>query len=319
MHNVERYFIAIIGTMFSLFLFFVESSSIGKSVIVASFFVILTAFLVANRLIASVGAFVILCFIALPLLLYFVEILDFLLRAIVPTLLLCWALVFLIRSVIRVSSLPQILGSFIVLLFGIAGGAFIFFIHIYLVNSFIRVFPKNWLSHALLYLNYINLFFTYIAILFAWVTISTLLSLVTNEHDEDRWGTFSFIRLILKIVTSLVFTDAVFAFVYMMFAPTSEAANFQLYLSQNAFNFPKALNYYLKSLYFTFCTHYALSLPTSNFYTTLQHSIGSYSFMKIIQFCHVTVSKIIEFTVLAHVASVFLRRVTSRSNESNNT
>ncbi|MNC32349.1 hypothetical protein D3C75_806960 [compost metagenome] len=50
-------------------------------------------------------------------------------------------------------------------------------------------------------------------------------------------------------------------------------------------------------------------MPTTSFYIELQNAIMNKAYMKIIQFFHIALSKIIELTILAQIAGIILEAV----------
>jgi hypothetical protein len=89
----------------------------------------------------------------------------------------------------------------------------------------------------------------------------------------------------------------VFSYLYLSFAETSESLEF-LHYADN-FDIESMIVFYSKAFYYTFCLHFAVPMPTTEFYINMQNSIMNNSYMKILQFLHYIQNKLLELHLFA--------------------
>ncbi|WP_413405498.1 hypothetical protein [Paenibacillus amylolyticus] len=106
--------------------------------------------------------------------------------------------------------------------------------------------------------------------------------------------------LLLFSLVALILPDAVFSFLYLSFAETIDSNDFVNHANNN--DVSKMFFYYIKSFYYSFCLHFAVPIPTTEFYSNMQHAVMSYPHLKVLQFLHYTQNKLVELTLFAVIA-----------------
>src|SRR5690606_10825640 len=160
-------------------------------------------------------------------------------------------------------SIPAFFGSLTRFLFYLIGGILIYAVAVTLINSYLGLTPSFWLTSFLLHANYTIILFAHLAILFAWAALDFVIILVRIERDSFSGGTTSIAMLLLKILVVISTSDLLFAWAYITFSQTDSSNHFNQSIAQESLDLISASDYYLKSLYFAFCTHFALALPSS--------------------------------------------------------
>lgn len=308
-YHLETYILFYVSSLYFLLILFAESSPYGKAVVLIAYFLMLSIQSIANNEIRSYPALLTLFIILVPLIIFLIEIVDFAIRVLVPGYIFIVLAITVSKIISRKLEQP-ILAVLIKLLFLLFYSIVISTITIFLIMTYVHTFPAYWLSKLLLHLKVDTFFIMCLGAVFAWFVLDFLIVVVKNEDNQEKFSTIDMLRVVFKVFFALIFADIFFGFAYVVFVPTEfiglpkDFSNIMdIFTLEN-------IAIYMRGLYFAFCTHFSLDLPETNFYSGMQEAISSYQFMKIVQFCHISISKVIEITVLAHIASVFLRLIT---------
>lgn len=161
-------------------------------------------------------------------------------------------------------------------------------------------------SSFLIYLtNYITFNFmkTFVVALFSLILVfyvfDALFKIVKSEKlvSESR---YQIIFLFIFSLIALVLPDIVFSFLYLSFSETNDSTEFINRANNN--DISKMLFYYTKALYYSFCLHFGVPIPTTGFYSNMQNAVMSYPHLKVLQFLHYTQNKLVELTLFAVIA-----------------
>ncbi|QLG36729.1 hypothetical protein HW560_00265 [Paenibacillus sp. E222] len=167
----------------------------------------------------------------------------------------------------------------------------------------IKVFEQYPSNNMLLYISgYLtwNMLKTLLVALFtiiiAYYVFESLFKLVKTKVLNNK-SRYQIIFIFLFSLFALIFPDMVFSYLYLSFAETSESLEF-LHYADN-FDIGSMIVFYSKAFYYTFCLHFAVPMPTTEFYFNMQNSIMNNSYMKILQFLHYIQNKLLELHLFA--------------------
>lgn len=164
-------------------------------------------------------------------------------------------------------------------------------INLYPSNNFL-VFLSKYLTWEMLQTFLVAVF----TLIIAFYVIESLFKLVKTRilNSESR---YQIVFILLFALFALIFPDMVFSHLYLSFAETSESYKFLDYA--NKYDVGGMMFYYRKAFYYTFCLHFSVPMPTTEFYINMQNSIMNNSYMKILQFLHYIQNKLLELILFA--------------------
>ena len=184
----------------------------------------------------------------------------------------------------------------------------------YILGSFIALYSNHYVTIWLSYVDWLCVFLAFLCLMGAGFVIEFLSSLIAKDlkfngtpKGPSIWSSF---HLFVKIFIVLVFTDLMFATAYLSFSETEASKQ----ISGAEHLYKELATYFPKAWFYTFCLHFSVPLPPTEFYISMGHSIASYPYMKIVQFTHIILSKIVELTLLAALAAVVLKRISFEEN-----
>lgn len=176
----------------------------------------------------------------------------------------------------------------------------LFFVYYaFLIKVFEQYPSNNMLIYISGYLTW-NMLKTLLVALFtiiiAFYVFESLFKLVKTKVLNNK-SRYQIIFIFLFSLFALIFPDMVFSYLYLSFAETSESLEF-LHYADN-FDIESMIVFYSKAFYYTFCLHFAVPMPTTEFYINMQNSIMNNSYMKILQFLHYIQNKLLELHLFA--------------------
>lgn len=159
-------------------------------------------------------------------------------------------------------------------------------------NSNMLIFLSKYLTWNTMQTLLVAIF----TMIIAFYVFESLFKLVKIRVLNSK-SRYQFIFIFLFSLFALLFPDLVFSYLYLSFAETRESIEFLDYA--NSYDIGGMIYYYSKAFYYTFCLHFAVPMPTTDFYINLQNSIMNHSYMKILQFLHYIQNKLLELNLFA--------------------
>lgn len=107
-------------------------------------------------------------------------------------------------------------------------------------------------------------------------------------------------QMFFKVAFVIIFADLAYSLMYLTFSGIKlrEVVSFNDYLL--------LLLDYVRSFYYAFSLHFAIPMPTTDFFAELDALVKKTSAMQIIQFFHFCLNKIVDITILAYMAGIIL-------------
>lgn len=185
--------------------------------------------------------------------------------------------------------------------------------------NLIETYPSNYFLISLTKYVTSDLVKTFFIALFSLILVyyalEALLRIVKSEKLVEK-SKYQIILLFFFSFVALILPDTIFSLLYLSFAETIDSIEFLNYSNNN--DYLEMFFYYMKSFYYSFCLHFAVPIPTTGFYSNMQHAVMSYPHLKVLQFLHYTQNKLVELTLFAVIAghvSNALGLGTKNSNE----
>ncbi|WP_427181389.1 hypothetical protein [Paenibacillus sp. TC-CSREp1] len=216
-------------------------------------------------------------------------------------------------------NLGNFLSILVMLFISLILAIFLFYVYLAFLFNLIETHPNSlFLIYITKYIN-LNLIKTILVALFSLILVfyvfEALFKIAKSETLISK-SRYQIMLLLLFSLVALILPDTVFSFLYLSFAETSDSNDFLNQTNNN--DASKMFFYYIKSFYYSFCLHFAVPIPTTGFYSNMQHAVMSYPHLKVLQFLHYTQNKLVELTLFAVIAghvSNALGLGTKNSNE----
>lgn len=197
----------------------------------------------------------------------------------------------------------------------IVGSLIFLFCFLGFIFWFVTLFPQHYIT-SILYKFDVNtvklicaLILSLISAIFIIDFLRKMLSSSFNTLNLNELSRFQVQTMFIKVIGIIIFTDIVYALLYLSF---SDIGNVEF---KSYFDLLPLFKYYLKSIYYAFCLHFAVPMPTTAFIVEMDKTVKQMPYLQIIQFFHFCFNKVVDITILVSAANSILNALRIRQSE----
>ncbi|WP_322924064.1 hypothetical protein [Paenibacillus campi] len=150
-------------------------------------------------------------------------------------------------------------------------------------------------------------------ILLAFFTLDFLIKMVFRNNKFTglkRLTRLELQQLFMQLMLITIFADMSYGLLYLGLFDSSMPH------IQSIADFVPLLNEYLQAVYYAFCLHFAIPMPTSSFYVAIDAAVKRNTIFYIVQFFHFLINKLVDITLLAYMASIVLSKLSFKKSDS---